>query len=219
MGRARRARFVFAVKASRFLTHMKKLKDPEEPLDRLFSRSGAGKPSRTRALSVATGVEDQRRSFRAFLDALPRALAPRGRVSRSVAGTPEICGSWSRDVALCLHDMRFGDGSGAVGSVRLRQVSRRRGEVRRRLQTRATASVGRLAEAQRDDGCDVYAYFNNDIGGHAPRDALMLRRVLEEHHEAWQKFALGVAVGIGAALVATRLARARHAIISRAASS
>src|SRR5512135_2865113 len=32
-------RFMFAVKASRFLTHMKKLKDPEEPLDRLFKRA------------------------------------------------------------------------------------------------------------------------------------------------------------------------------------
>src|SRR4051812_9160115 len=31
--------FVYAVKASRFLTHMKKLKDPVEPLDRLFSRA------------------------------------------------------------------------------------------------------------------------------------------------------------------------------------
>jgi len=29
--------FLFAVKASRFLTHMKKLKDPEEPLERLMS--------------------------------------------------------------------------------------------------------------------------------------------------------------------------------------
>src|ERR1700704_5355427 len=28
--------FVFAVKASRYLTHMKKLKDPEEPLERLL---------------------------------------------------------------------------------------------------------------------------------------------------------------------------------------
>ena len=33
------ARFLFAVKASRFLTHMKKLKDPEEPVERLFSRA------------------------------------------------------------------------------------------------------------------------------------------------------------------------------------
>jgi uncharacterized protein YecE (DUF72 family) len=33
------ANFVFAVKASRFLTHMKRLKDPEEPLDLFFSRA------------------------------------------------------------------------------------------------------------------------------------------------------------------------------------
>lgn len=32
------ADFTFSVKASRFITHMKKLKDPEEPLDRFFSR-------------------------------------------------------------------------------------------------------------------------------------------------------------------------------------
>src|SRR3954463_15015722 len=33
------SRFLFAVKGSRFLTHMKKLKDPEEPVERLFSRA------------------------------------------------------------------------------------------------------------------------------------------------------------------------------------
>ena len=32
--------FVFAVKASRYLTHMKKLKEPEEPLQRLLSHAG-----------------------------------------------------------------------------------------------------------------------------------------------------------------------------------
>lgn len=34
------AGFVFAVKASRYLTHMKKLKDPEEPLARLMEHAG-----------------------------------------------------------------------------------------------------------------------------------------------------------------------------------
>src|SRR5689334_10905370 len=35
--------FLFAVKASRYLTHMKKLKEPEEPLARLMGRaSGLG---------------------------------------------------------------------------------------------------------------------------------------------------------------------------------
>ena len=31
--------FVFAVKGSRYLTHMKKLKDPQEPLERLMERA------------------------------------------------------------------------------------------------------------------------------------------------------------------------------------
>src|SRR3954463_10165033 len=31
--------FLFAVKASRFLTHMKKLNDPAEPLERFFTRA------------------------------------------------------------------------------------------------------------------------------------------------------------------------------------
>src|SRR5580765_32445 len=35
------ADFLFAVKASRFLTHMKRLREPEEPLARLFSRASA----------------------------------------------------------------------------------------------------------------------------------------------------------------------------------
>jgi uncharacterized protein YecE (DUF72 family) len=34
------AKFVFAVKASRYLTHMKKLKDPEGPLQRLLDHAG-----------------------------------------------------------------------------------------------------------------------------------------------------------------------------------
>ena len=33
--------FVFSVKASRYLTHMKKLKDPDEPLERLLDRVSA----------------------------------------------------------------------------------------------------------------------------------------------------------------------------------
>jgi uncharacterized protein YecE (DUF72 family) len=52
-----------------------------------------------------------------------------------------------------------------------------------------TKYTGRYAEATLDDwadwlaerisaGMDVYAYFNNDVGGHAPRDAVRLRERL-----------------------------------------
>ena len=38
-GAARRANSLYAVKASRFLTHMKKLKDPQDPVQLFFSRA------------------------------------------------------------------------------------------------------------------------------------------------------------------------------------
>ena len=34
-------------------------------------------------------------------------------------------------------------------------------------------------QEQRRAGIKVFAYFNNDIGGHAPRDAITLRRLLK----------------------------------------
>ncbi len=87
----------------------------------------------------------------------------------------------AHDVALCLHDMRgsaterrrtgsfvyvrfhgpTGQYSGGYSDERLR------------------AWAGWLA-IQQQDGADVYAYFNNDVGGHAPRDALTLRSLLEQ---------------------------------------
>ncbi len=37
-----------------------------------------------------------------------------------------------------------------------------------------------LTHAQRATGADVYAYFNNDVGSHAPRDAVTLRAMMGE---------------------------------------
>jgi uncharacterized protein YecE (DUF72 family) len=34
-------------------------------------------------------------------------------------------------------------------------------------------------QEQRRSGANIYAYFNNDIGAHAPRDAMTLRGLLE----------------------------------------
>jgi uncharacterized protein YecE (DUF72 family) len=48
----------------------------------------------------------------------------------------------------------------------------------RQLDGWADLARGTLA-ARLADGVDVHAYFNNDIGGHAPRDALRLRERLE----------------------------------------
>src|SRR5215475_14746321 len=68
--------FVYAVKASRYLTHMKKLKDPEDPLELFFSRArGLGRALGPILYQLPprwplTNVSLER--FERFLKALPR---------------------------------------------------------------------------------------------------------------------------------------------------
>ena len=175
--------FTFAVKASRFLTHMKKLKDPEEPVERLFSRM--------RALECHLGpvlyqlppgwTVDQDR-FRHFVEILPRDVRHVVEFRDPSWYDPAICRLMQDGgVALCLHDMPGSatgkhDGSPFV-YVRFHGSGAKYGGGYSDARLRGWAE---WLNARRDQGCDVYAYFNNDIGGHAPRDAVTLRRALEE---------------------------------------
>ncbi len=173
--------FTFAVKASRYLTHIKRLRDPEEPLHRLWTRA--------RRLGDRLGpvlyqlpprwTPDPGR-LQAFLAALPtgpQAIEFRDRRWY----VPDVLGAVERaSVALCLHDMpgsatapsavgpfvyvRF-HGSGATYGGRYSS---------QRLSGWADRMSGWAAE-----GLPVWAYFNNDIGGHAFRDAVRLRDMVE----------------------------------------
>jgi uncharacterized protein YecE (DUF72 family) len=176
------AGFEFAIKASRFLTHMKKLKDPEEPVERLFSRMSAlGSHLGPVLYQLPPGWTVDVDRFQHFLEVLPRR-------SRHVVEFRHS--SWyisairslaaKHGVAICLHDMPGSaterDAAGAFVYVRFHGTSTRYGGSysEGRLQRWAVWLNDRL-----DQGCDVYAYFNNDVGGHAPRNALTLRRMLE----------------------------------------
>jgi uncharacterized protein YecE (DUF72 family) len=176
-------RFLYAVKASRFLTHMKKLKDPEEPLERLFGRMRAlGRHLGPVLYQLPPGWKLDPGRLEHFLQALPTG-------ARHVLEFREP--SWYADsvlrllerhrVSLCLHDMR----GSATGRLRVGPL----------VYVRYHGSDGRYGggysnerlrgwadwlHEQRAAGADVFAYFNNDVGGHAPRDAVTLRRLLEE---------------------------------------
>lgn len=174
--------FVFAVKASRFLTHMKKLKDPEAPLELFFSRA--------RELGRALGpvLYQLPPRWPVNLDRLTTFLQALPRRRRHVLEFREP--SWYRDdvfalmekhgVALCLHDMH-GSASGQldVGPfvyVRFHGTERYSGSYSddqlRRWADWLAARIGA--------GKQIYAYFNNDVGGHAPRDAVRLREMLRD---------------------------------------
>jgi uncharacterized protein YecE (DUF72 family) len=176
------AGFLYAVKASRFLTHMKKLKDPEEPLDRLFSRMRPlGRHLGPVLYQLPPGWKLDRERLERFLQALPRdarhviEFRDPTWYADGVAGLLEKYG-----VARCLHDMGGSaterERVGPFVYVRFHGATGRYrgGYSGSRLRTWAD-----WLHAQRAAGVDVFAYFNNDAGGHAPRDALTLRHLIE----------------------------------------
>jgi uncharacterized protein YecE (DUF72 family) len=172
--------FRFALKASRFLTHMKKLKEPREPLARLFSRAiplgdALGPilyqlPPRWR-LNVDRLVT--------FLSSLPRRRRHAIEFRDPSWYTDEVFALLTQHrVALCLHDMA-GSATGrlAVGPfvyVRFHGPQKYSG----RYGDFELENWGAWLAAQVRDGRSVYAYFNNDADAHAPRDAARLQVVV-----------------------------------------
>jgi uncharacterized protein YecE (DUF72 family) len=180
--------FLMAIKASRYLTHMKRLREPAEPIHRLFSRAASLGHRLGPVLYQlpATMTRDLPR-LDTFLAALPRQLKrhPLQHVmefrDRSWYVDEVFTLLERRGVALCLHDKR---GSrivqpfvGPCAYVRFHGTS---GEYRGSYSKRQLDGwAGRLAE-QWKDGRPVFAYFNNDPDAVAPANALVLKTMLRE---------------------------------------
>ncbi len=179
-GRRAPARFVYALKASRFLTHMKKLKEPEEPIDRFFTRArGLGRSFGPVLYQLPPRWAMNVERLREFLEALPRGQRHAFEFREPSWYSDEVFALLARHrAALCLHDMA-GSASGRldVGPfvyVRFHGTTRYSGRY-------GDESIDAWADwlaARVRAGTPIYAYFNNDVGGHAPRDATRLREAV-----------------------------------------
>jgi len=178
--------FLFAVKGSRFLTHMKRLLDPDEPIQRLFSSVyGLGRRLGPVLYQLPPTLAIDLPRLDRFLQALPRSSSgPRLHVvefrhpSWYVADTFELL--TRRRVTLCVHD-KLGSAInepmvGPCVYVRFHGTSGRYHGSYSRRQLDRWAHV--LAE-QIHGGRRVFAYFNNDPEAVATANALTLREMLE----------------------------------------
>lgn len=182
------AGFLMAVKASRFLTHMKRLRDPEEPLDRLLSRAASLGPRLGPLLyQLPPNFHRDLTRLEPFLAALPRTLS--GTRHRLLHVFEFRHPSWyERDTyqlleryraSMCLHDK--------AGSAVLEQVTgpcvyvRFHGTSGRYHGSYGDPALrrwaGRLVDEWRG-GRHVFAYFNNDPEAVATRNALRLRELV-----------------------------------------
>lgn len=167
--------FVFVVKASRFLTHMKKLKDPEEPVERLMSRA---RELGSKMGPVLLQLPPNMHRNEERLDAALALLAPQARVAVELrhdswfaAGVREVLAR--HGAALCLADrearaitplwrtadwgyLRFHGGSAAPPGCYDRKT--------------LAGWANRLVDLWKKSE-EVYAFFNNDGHRCALRDA------------------------------------------------
>ncbi|HVV99982.1 MAG TPA: DUF72 domain-containing protein [Planctomycetaceae bacterium] len=169
--------FVYAVKANRFLTHMKKLKDPQEPLKRMLSAVGRLKSRLGPILyHLPPHWKPNLERLREFCEALPKKLTHVFEF-RDPAWLVEETFTLLREFGmnLCLHD--------AVPD-HPRQVTgpaiyvRFHGHVPEGNYTHE--QLRRWSEWFEEHRRDhvTYVYFNNDLGGHAFRNAQSLRELL-----------------------------------------
>jgi uncharacterized protein YecE (DUF72 family) len=174
--------FLYAVKASRFLTHMKKLKDPEEPLQRFFDRATElGECLGPVLYQLPPGWRKEVARLEYFLGVLPAGVRHVIEFRDPSWYAPEVIDLLrAHGVALCLHDMRGSatERTTVAPFVYVRFHGPSGTYAGGYDDDRLRSWAGWLAH-QHAEGRDVYAYFNNDVGGHAPVDALRLRQMME----------------------------------------
>jgi uncharacterized protein YecE (DUF72 family) len=170
--------FCYAVKASRFLTHNKKLKDPEQPLDLLIGNARNLDDHLGPILyQLPPGWKLNRERLEYFLKQLPRDLTHVLEFREKSWLTEEVLALLDEhDIAFCTHDMPDMDvprwASGKVAYVRFHGP---RQKYRGRYPDKALQSWADWMVAEARTGRPVWAFFNNDIGGAATQDAQTLR--------------------------------------------
>ncbi|RUR76542.1 DUF72 domain-containing protein [Chlorogloeopsis fritschii PCC 9212] len=174
-------KFIFAVKGSRYLTHMKKLKDPTEPLSRLMERaSGLQEKLGPILFQFPHTWHINIERLQPFLELLQ--TYPQQRFTFEFRHSswliPEVYKLLERaGVALCLPvsstvplDVYL---TTPWTYIRMHQGQSSIGYSDEELTTWAERIRSFLAQ-----GFDVYVYFNNDPDGYAIRDAQQLQKTL-----------------------------------------
>jgi uncharacterized protein YecE (DUF72 family) len=173
--------FVFAVKANRYITHMKMLKNTREAVGTFVDRAAAlGRSLGPILFQLPPNLRFDAARLRDFIAQLP----PRRRYVLEFRNA-----SWLNDetagilkdgkVAFCVHDLFEDDCPRLVTSsfsyFRFHGFNEKHGGSypKKVLTDFAGTMVEMISE-----GRDVYAYFNNDAFGYALKDAVNLRKIV-----------------------------------------
>ncbi len=174
--------FVFACKASRFITHMKKLGDPKRSITRFFDAIAIlGKKLGPVLFQLPPRWRVNEARLQAFLEALPDRYRYAFEFRDATWFTDSVLASLERaGAAFCIYDLA-GRPSPEYVTTDL---------VYLRLHGPGQPYQGRYSDAAlrrwakkivnwSSEGREVYCYFDNDQQAYAARDAVRLTRLVE----------------------------------------
>lgn len=175
--------FTFAIKGSRFITHVKRLADCEEAIKRYFDAAlNLREKLKVVLWQFPPGFQADTERLQGFIRQLRqypvRHTFEFRHGSWLIPETVELCREYG--AGICMADWpeflietplsgdfvylrRHGHDRSYTGSYSSEELAEDAARIK-----------GYLAK-----GLDVFIYFNNDLGGHAPRNAQQLRQLLE----------------------------------------
>ncbi len=172
--------FLYAAKGSRFITHLKRLKDAGPGLQRYFDLLSGLLP-RLRVVLWQLPPQMNRLDLErliSFLELLPREVRHAFEFRSEAWYCEEVCDVLDAyGAAFCEHDLLAVRPPRATGGIRYVRFHGATGKYRGRY---GRAALQPWARSLRAFDGDAWVFFNNDLNGHALRDALELSALLGE---------------------------------------
>jgi uncharacterized protein YecE (DUF72 family) len=175
------AGFVFACKGSRYITHMKRIKEPERAVGRYFERVEALEDKLGPIVfQLPARFNPDRARLASFLEALPADYRYAFEFRGPAWFQPEILELLAaRNVALCLYEFAGQQAPLEVTAefvyIRLHGPG---GPYQGSYGDAALRTWAKRIRGWSKAGLDVYCYFDNDDSGYAPHNALRLQGML-----------------------------------------
>ena len=174
--------FLLSVKASRYITHNKKLHDVEESLDYFLNAAeGLGRKLGAILFQMPPSWQLDLERLEAFLKILPAKHRFTFEFRHPSWMTEDVCALLSKyNAAFCIYELGGFETPHTVTSdviyIRLHGPgSKYRGNYSREQLKRWSSEIERWKPSVKH----IFVYFDNDIGGYAPKNALMLKQLLK----------------------------------------
>lgn len=174
--------YTFAVKANRYITHMKKLKDPEEPVSNFMDNITALKDKLGPVLfQLPPGWNRNYERLESFVKALPDKYRYTFEFRNESWWNDDIIDLLRRNnIAFCIFDL---DGKISPKEVTADFVYIRlhgpNGAYRGRYGRRGLSGWAGAINSWKAQGSDIYCYFDNDENAYAALDAADLMDMME----------------------------------------